>query len=404
MSKPVRTQTNRAAPAKQTPRWLLAAAVVGAIVYGSLYPFHFRDPGTLAQDFLHLASTWKSPPQSRGDFLANLLLYAPLGLALSLVLGDRRSRISASVLAVLAGTLLSVMVELAQFYDDGRFSALSDVYLNATGTLIGVVFARIAGFGPARQWWPSGSMPGFARLLLLAWLGWRLYPYAPTISLAKYWHSIRPLLFAPGPAPLEIFRFGVFWLSVFFLLQTAFQPKKGFWLFLPAALFYFAAKILIVGQNLSLGEILGALAALVLSPLVMPRYGRFGIPVVAGLLMTAIIMTRLLPWRLAAKVSAFQWIPFYGFLHGSLQFDVIAFSQKFYLYGAMLLLLLRAGMGLKSAVALLCAVLLATSLMQMFLMDRSAEITDALLALSVGLIYALMARLSSGTAAAARTG
>jgi len=42
--------------------------------------------------------------------------------------------------------------------------------------------------------------------------------------------------------------------------------------------------------------------------------------------------------------------------------------------------------------------------MQMFLVDRSAEITDALLALGVGLIYALMARLSSGTAAAARTG
>ena len=120
--------------------------------------------------------------------------------------------------------------------------------------------------------------------------------------------------------------------------------------------------------------------------------------VIAGLLMTVVIMSRLLPWRLAAKVKAFQWIPFFGFLHGSLQFDVIAFSQKFYLYGALLLLLLRVGMGLKSAVALLCAVLLATSLMQMFLVDRSAEITDTVLALSVGVVYALMARLSSGPA------
>jgi len=398
MSKPVRTQTNRADLSNQAPRLLLAAAVIAAIVYGSLYPFHIRSSGTLAQDFLHLASTWNQPPQSRGDLLANLLLYAPLGLALSLVLGDHRSRISASVLTVLAGTLLSVMVELAQFYDVGRFSALSDVYLNAAGTLIGVVFAWTAGFGPARQWWPSGSMPGFARLLLLTWLGWRLYPYVPTINLLKYWHSIKPLLFAPQPPPLEIFRFGVFWLSFFFLLQTGFQPKKAFWLFLPVTLLYFAAQILIVGQTLSLAEILGAFAALVLCPLVMPRYGRFGIPAVAGLLMTIVIMSRVLPWQLAAKVKAFQWIPFFGFLHGSLQFDVIAFSQKFYLYGAMLLLLLRVGMGLKSAVALLCAVLLATSLMQMFLVDRSAEITDTVLALSVGLIYALMARLSSGPA------
>jgi hypothetical protein len=62
-------------------------------------------------------------------------------------------------------------------------------------------------------------------------------------------------------------------------------------------------------------------------------------------------------------------------------------------------------MRLRNAVALLCAVLFATSLAQMFLAERSAEISDALLALSVGLIYALMARLSYGTAgAAARTG
>jgi VanZ family protein len=292
------------------------------------------------------------------------------------------------------------MLELAQFYDDGRFSALSDVYLNAAGTLIGVVFAWIAGFGPARRWWPSGSMAGFARLLLLAWLGWRLYPYAPTINLHKYWQSIRPLLSAPQPPPWEVFRFGVFWLSVLFLLQTGFQPKKALWLFVPAMAVFFAAKILIIGQTLTPAEILGALAALILSPLVMPRYGRFGIPAVAGLLMTIVIMSRLLPWRLAAKLTAFQWIPFFGLLHGSLQFDIIAFSQKFYLYGAMLLLLLRLGMRLRTAVALLCAALLATSLMQMFLVGRSAEITDALIALGIGLIYALLARLSPGTAAA----
>ena len=59
---------------------------------------------------------------------------------------------------------------------------------------------------------------------------------------------------------------------------------------------------------------------------------------------------------------------------------------------------MRVGMSLRNAVALLCVILLATSLMQMFLVDRSAEITDSVLALSVGVVYALMARLSSGTA------
>ena len=262
-------------PAHPFLHFALATAVAILIAYGSLYPFVFRDAGTLSADISHFLGSWQEPPRSRGDFVANLLLYIPLGLVMTLAFAQGMPRVAAAIVAGFCGAALSLFIELAQFFDAGRVSAFSDFILNAVGTLFGIVIALVAGARLVKTSWPAGSGPAFARLLLLAWLGWRLYPYAPTISLAKYWHSIRPLLFAPGPAPLEIFRLGVFWLSVFFLLQTAFQPKKGFWLFLPAALFYFAAKILIVGQSLSLGEILGALAALVLSPLVTPRYGRF---------------------------------------------------------------------------------------------------------------------------------
>jgi hypothetical protein len=239
-------------------------------------------------------------------------------------------------------------------------------------------------------------MPSFARLLLLAWLGWRLYPYAPTIDLHKYWHAIQPLLSAPPPL-YDIFRYGVLWLGTLFLLQTAFQPKRPFWLFLAATLCFLAAKIVIVGQSLSATETIGAGAALVLSPLLMRRLERIGIPVLAAVMLVIVILSRLLPWQLAPKIREFHWIPFFSFLHGSLQIDVIAFSEKFWLYGTMLLLLLRVGLPLRMAVVLLSAVLFVTSVMQIFLVARSAEITDALLALGLGLIYALMTRLYSAT-------
>lgn len=261
MSKSTGSRAKSAGPqsiwADSAPRLLLAAAVIIAIIYGSLYPFQFHAAGSPLQDFLHLAGTWKQPPRGRGDFLANLLLYAPLGLTLSLALGERRSPILASLLALVMGALLSLALELAQFYDRSRVSVLSDVYLNAVGTLIGIVVAWIGGFGPSKRWWPSGSMPAFARLLLLAWLGWRLYPYAPTIDLHKYWHAIQPLLSAPPPL-YDIFRYGVLWLGTLFLLQTAFQPKRPFWLFLAATLCFLAAKIVIVSQSLSAAETIGA--------------------------------------------------------------------------------------------------------------------------------------------------
>src|SRR4051812_47708886 len=83
---------NRSGPTSSALRYALVATVLLAIVYGSLYPFLFGDSGSLAADLRHLAGTWRRAPQSRGDTLANLLLYMPLGLTLALALGRSGAR------------------------------------------------------------------------------------------------------------------------------------------------------------------------------------------------------------------------------------------------------------------------------------------------------------------------
>ena len=369
-------------------RYALVATVMVAIVYGSLYPFEFRDSGSFAADILHLAGTWKQGPQSRGDFLANLLLYMPLGLTIALAFG--RSGTRTLVIATACGAVVSLAIELAQFYDASRVSTLSDFYLNVASTLAGAMIGRLAGADLGGLSWPSGSSPAFARLLLLAWVGWRLYPYVPTIDLHKYWHSVKPL-FTADVAVYGILRYAVLWLSAGFLLQTGLGPKRLLRLLLPAMLCFFAAKILIVGQVLSLPELLGAALAVFLAPLLLQRHARIGVPCLAALLTVLVILARVLPWHIGAQQKAFQWVPFYSFLHGgSLQVNVISFAEKFYLYGAVLLLLVTAGMKLRTAIILECAILLATSALQVFMVGRSAEISDAFLALVLGLVYALL--------------
>jgi len=369
-------------------RYALVATVMVAIVYGSLYPFEFRESGSFAADLLHLAGTWKQAPQSRGDFLANLLLYMPLGLTIALALG--RSGIRSLVIAVACGAIVSLAIELAQFYDASRVSTLSDFYLNVVSTLAGAVIGRLASADLGGLSWPSGSSPAFARLLLLAFVGWRLYPYVPTIDLHKYWHSVKPL-FAADVTAYGVLRYALLWLSVGFLLQIGLNPKKLLRLLLLAMLCFFAAKILVVGQVLSLPEILGAALAAFLAPLLLQRYPRAGVPCLATLLTALVVLSRVLPWHIATQHKAFQWVPFYSFLHGgSLQVNVISFAEKFYLYGAVLLLLVTAGMKLRTAIVLECAILLATSALQVFMVDRSAEISDAFLALVLGLVYALL--------------
>jgi VanZ family protein len=371
-------------------RYGLMTIVAVAIAYGSLYPFVFRNPGSFGADLLHLAGTWNQPPQSRGDTLANLLLYMPLGLTIALAFG--RDGRPAWLLAIAGGAVLSLSVELAQFYDVSRVSVLSDAYLNILGTLGGCGIAWAGGASLLNAWWRRGSAPAFARLLLLAWLGWRLYPYVPTIDLHKYWRSVKPLLFEPHAAPQDIFRYTIFWLSAIFLVQTGLRPQKLAW-FLPMAMLgFFAAKILIIGQVISLPDILGAGIAFILATLVFRKFSSLGTFSVAALLLLEVALIRVLPWQFSTTWKAFQWVPFFSFLHGSLQVDAITFAQKFYLYGAVILLLTQSGMRLWMAVALECAILLITSMLQIFMVARSAEVTDALLALALGVIYMLLRR------------
>lgn len=360
--------------------------IAGVIAYGSLYPFAFHQDGSLAEDIAHLAGTWNQPPQSRGDLLANLILYMPFGFAAAQVFVPGGVKVRAAIFGFLLGALLALALELTQFYDHGRFSALSDVYLNAAGAALGGAFAATQASRRLRLSLPSDGPAIFARILLLAWLGWRLFPYVPTIDLHKYWYSIQLLRHVPADMLYGVWRETILWLSVIVLAHAGFAVKNFFRFLAPAILFFFAAKIVIIGQYIGLPEAVGAALALILYLMLRHRSPIVLIPM-AALFAVVVVQTRILPLQWAPEPKLFQWIPFFGFLHGSMQLNIIAFWQKLYLYGALLWLSVRAGMRLDAAMALECAILLATSMLQIFLIGRSAEITDAVMALILGVVY-----------------
>ena len=72
------------------------------------------------------------------EWLANVLLYIPLGLGLALIV-----RRAPWWLDVLIGVAITVCAELAQFYFlPDRFATEADVLANSLGVLIGVISAR----------------------------------------------------------------------------------------------------------------------------------------------------------------------------------------------------------------------------------------------------------------------
>ncbi len=90
-----------------------------------------------------LVGSWAKPPQPI-DFVLNIALYVPLGVfgALSSPRSQRPWRGVAIVTA--GGALLSIAIELAQYFDAARYTAASDVYANVLGTFLGAAAAVAA--------------------------------------------------------------------------------------------------------------------------------------------------------------------------------------------------------------------------------------------------------------------
>ncbi len=142
---------------KQVPV-ILAVLSTAAILF-----FTLRPAGT------ELAPGWSftlsSGPAALAELIQNLLLFIPLGVALTLA-GVRPVRV------VAIGALLSFSVEFLQQWIPGRDPSVGDIVCNTTSTALGVLLVVAA---PLWLWAPPRRSAWQARLTaliaLLAWYG-----------------------------------------------------------------------------------------------------------------------------------------------------------------------------------------------------------------------------------------
>src|SRR5437764_6926653 len=338
-----------------------AAVTLGmalVIAYGSLYPFNFSVPVAGPGPVRALLATWANRP-GRGDFLSNILLYTPLGFFGALTFADRLRPVMRFLATMLLGAILSVSMELTQYYDVGRDTQAVDAYANVLGTAIGALAGVIIG-GP-RHW---GLVSAIAihripALLVAAWGAYRLYPFVPTIDLHKYWNTIRPLILSPSLSSYNLFRHTAIWLTIFTLLSkiTAEQRLLIVPLFASVVLF---SKILIISASLSVAEVAGAVVAYLIW-LIFYSNRRTYVVMVLVLFAATVIAQRLEPFQFADHQVPFGWIPFRSFMYGSIDVDVLSFLEKFFLYGGLIWLLAESGISRRSATGMVAGTLFATS-------------------------------------------
>ena len=377
---------------------LIVVAIVLVIVYGSLYPFHFRDNSDPRGPLGALIDTWRGP-FGRGDFLANVLLYLPFGL-FSVQTIRRVPLFPRIAAAMAAGIALSVCMELIQFYDEGRVSSLADVYANSIGVAVGCLAAPIL-FRRAPAW-RAGAIDRrpFVILLLACWLGDRLFPYVPVIDLHKYWSAIKPLVFSPRLAPLDLYRHAVIWLAVALLIDALVGIARSRIVLPVLFLGVLFARILIVDAALSPAEVVGGALAAVVWIAVLSR-SRMRVPVVAVLFAGSVMIEALDPFQFNAVARPFGWIPFRSFVNGSVDVNIRSFLEKVFTYGALVWLIARTGIPWTVAVSASTGLVLCLRLMQVFLPGRSAEITDPIMVL---LVAGVMKSLGEGPARASAPG
>lgn len=377
-------------------RWLVFATVL-LILYGSLFPFRFSSLRHV--DLWALVTGLGFARASRGDVVANLLLYVPLGLCLMLAWPARWSRFKGFVWAVLLGSLLSLCIELLQVHASSRVSSLTDLTLNAAGTAIGALAAivylaigstiRIPGLASAR--------PDPVPLALIAlWLAFRLAPFVPTIDWQKYKDALKPLLLTPELAWLDVLRYLVGWLVVGYAVRQVWRREYA----LPALAIIvglvLVGRVVVVGKTLSASEVAALVVCVPLAAVLIVIPDRKRALALALMLVGIIVVSGLKPFTLQVSPQSFSWVPFMSSLNDNLEVNYSVLLEKCFWYFALIWLLARRGLGVAVAAFATAFLLALIEIAQLWIPGRSAEITDPLLALCGGALLAIVGAQGAG--------
>ncbi len=296
-------------------RWWLLAGCVCLIVYVTLFPFsgwHAPVNGW----WLFTPTAYRDT--SKGDVLANVLLYAAPGLLLGL--GDRRRRV---LPVALAGALvLSLGLETAQACLPGRVSSWLDAVLNIFGAGAGAVVASLLH-------WPRGMPrhPAVAHLqydrvawlgiaALLAWACAQLIPFVPSLDVGNLKHGLKPLWHAlQGTRPVSLWRCGVYLAATAALMVTgagALRTSRRAVVTAAFMLVLLPLRALMVERQLTPEAFCGTLAGVIVG-MALARVGHRRASVVACILVLIYVVAGpLQPGPPGSTPHPFNWIPLHA--------------------------------------------------------------------------------------------
>jgi len=383
--------SSAAVGAETAPHRPILAIVVALILYGSLYPWEFHARHYGHNPLWVLLHAWPAAVFSRylvWDIAVNITLYLPLGIFGYLAVSARAPRM-ARILAPLGLALaLSASIEMLQLFDDSRQCSGSDVVSNVTGAAMGIALGalyrvRLQRFLAAKDTAlllrPSGAL-----LLLSCWLGYQLFPLFPVWGRTNVMHRLAALRAADAVLSVDTLVVCAEWLAVACLLESLRKTKTNGLLAL--LLLLAPLRLILASRTLAWSDIVGAVAAYA-AWVCLPRlWVRRAVPL---LLTGALIMGELSPFHFQSA-RAFNWVPFRGFFRTDWQDGFVVLFRKSFRYGSVVWLWRASGRSLAWTTAVAAAALFVLEWVQVYLPGRTPEITDAVLAVLMGVLLWLL--------------
>jgi VanZ family protein len=350
----------------------LAWIVFALVVHGSLYPWRFARPGSIAMAWdrmVHQPSLWTS----LGDVVGNVVLFVPVGmLGWALVhrwIGWRRTLI---VLAL--GVAFAFVLQVAQLFIPYRSAALSDVLWNALGLLIGM--GLVAGGSRLHPPWLGRANVRAPLAMTLLWLMLQWWPMVPRLDWQQIKNALKPLLLTPRWSILSAIEAALA-LLVLAALMRPLRARASLLLALVGA--GALGKLLMVHQALTLSRVVGWSAGLVGAWLLWRMPPRAAAWSIAAAALGWFTLDELRPFEFADSLNEFHWLPFAALLQGSLIANTWALTWHLFWLGTVMLLAAAQGVRAAPVAMMLSLLALALELLQMLLRGRTADITPLLL-------------------------
>ncbi len=378
-------------PSKATRPELFAVLVVLALVtYGSFFPFKYVPHEASGGDVIALLSL----PRGRMsviDIVGNVLLFLPLG---ALLASSRLKSLRWPLLGL--SVAVALLIQYFQFWFPGRHPSALDALLNLIGLLLGLGLGQVA-LKLLARWNPKNlqrpQLVPIATFLMLLWVAYRWFPLVPTLDLQNVKNGLKPLLSWGDIGIVASVRSLAGWLVFLRLTRYSVLQRIGYVGMAAISLGVLAAQPIFAGNMIRPNHLAGCLVAVLIFP--MFKSGRTSMVVLTMLLATSIALSALAPGPArAVQNQLFQdlsWVPFSGFLQGSLITNIASLIEKCFLYGSLLFFLRYLGLSIITACLLVVPALFALEWFQQSIPGRTPEITDPLLALLLAsALYAFM--------------